>query len=138
MTLIVGGLLWLVYLAPSLRERHEARTIERNARRISATTQDLGIRSRTPMNEMSTRELVEHRRELERLARTKDRHVERAHREAVAFLVKAPAQHARAVRVNITLPEDVLAEVDKEAGRQGLSRSAFLARAARRAMNEAA
>jgi hypothetical protein len=25
---------------------------------------------------------------------------ERAHREAVAFLVKAPAQHARAVRVN--------------------------------------
>ena len=49
-----------------------------------------------------------------------------------------PAQHARAVRVNITLPEDVLAEVDKEAGRQGLSRSAFLARAARRAMNEAA
>ena len=63
---------------------------------------------------------------------------ERAHRDAVAFLVKAPAQHARAVRVNITLPEDVLAEVDKEAGRQGLSRSAFLARAARRAMNEAA
>jgi metal-responsive CopG/Arc/MetJ family transcriptional regulator len=56
----------------------------------------------------------------------------------VAFLVKAPAQHARAVRVNITLPEDVLAEVDKAAGRQGLSRSAFLARAARRAMNDAA
>jgi predicted RNase H-like HicB family nuclease len=63
---------------------------------------------------------------------------ERAHRDAVAFLVKAPAQYARAVRVNITLPEDVLADVDKAAGRQGLSRSAFLARAARRAMNDAA
>jgi glyoxylase-like metal-dependent hydrolase (beta-lactamase superfamily II) len=33
---------------------------------------------------------------------------ERAHRDAVAFLVKAPAQHSRSVRVNITLPEDVL------------------------------
>jgi len=42
------------------------------------------------------------------------------------------------VRVNITLPEDVLAAVDRAAGGQGLSRSAFLARAARRAMGEAA
>jgi predicted RNase H-like HicB family nuclease len=63
---------------------------------------------------------------------------ERANGEAVAFLVPAPARPSRAVRVNITLPEDMLAEVDRAAGRQGLSRSAFLARAARRAMGEAA
>lgn len=63
---------------------------------------------------------------------------ERENRDAVAFLVPAPARQARAVRVNITLPEDVLADVDRVAGRQGLSRSAFLARAARRAMSDAA
>jgi predicted RNase H-like HicB family nuclease len=63
---------------------------------------------------------------------------ERENREAVAFLVPAPARQARAVRVNITLPEDVLADVDRVAGRQGLSRSSFLARAARRAMSDAA
>lgn len=63
---------------------------------------------------------------------------ERENREAVAFLVPALARQARAVRVNITLPEDVLADVDRVAGRQGLSRSAFLARAARRAMSDAA
>lgn len=59
---------------------------------------------------------------------------DRAHRDAVAFLVAAPARHARAVRVTITLPEDVLAEVDAAAKAQGLTRSAYLARAARRAM----
>lgn len=63
---------------------------------------------------------------------------ERENREAVAFLVSAQARQTRAVRVNITLPEDVLADVDRLAGRQGLSRSAFLARAARRAMSDAA
>lgn len=63
---------------------------------------------------------------------------ERENREAVAFLVPAPARQARAVRVNITLPEDVLADVDRVAGRQGLSRSSFLARAARRAMSDTA
>jgi predicted RNase H-like HicB family nuclease len=63
---------------------------------------------------------------------------ERENRDAVAFLVPAPARQSRAVRVNITLPEDVLADVDRVAGHQGLSRSAFLARAARRAMSDAA
>ena len=63
---------------------------------------------------------------------------ERENRDAVAFLVPLPARQSRAVRVNITLPEDVLAEVDRAAGLQGLSRSAFLARAARRAMDNAA
>ncbi len=62
----------------------------------------------------------------------------RENRDAVAFLVPAPARQPRAVRVNITLPEDVLAEVDRAAGQQGVSRSAFLARAARRATSDAA
>jgi len=102
-TLIVGGLLWLIYLAPNLRDRHESRTIERNARRISATTQDLGVRSRTPMNEMSTRELVEHRRELERLARTRERHSEREHRQAAFAASPALAARHRTIRLLLTL-----------------------------------
>ena len=40
--------------------------------------------------------------------------------------------------MNITLPEDVLAEVDRAANAQGLTRSAFLARAARRVIADAA
>jgi hypothetical protein len=102
-TLIVGGLLWLVYLAPSLRDRHESRTIERNARRISATAQDLGIRSRTPMNEMSTRELVEHRRELERIARVTDRHEERAQLQAVLAASPTVAARRRTMKLWMTL-----------------------------------
>lgn len=64
--------------------------------------------------------------------------VDREHRDAVAFLVSAPARVMRAVRINITLPEDVLAEVDRAAEAQGLTRSAYIARAARRAMADAA
>ncbi len=40
----------------------------------------------------------------------------------------------RTVRVNITLPAGTLAEIDRAAKGRGLSRSSFLARAARREM----
>jgi metal-responsive CopG/Arc/MetJ family transcriptional regulator len=43
----------------------------------------------------------------------------------------------RAVRVNVTLPEDVLAEIDRYAEDHGLTRSGFLAHAAKRAMENA-
>ena len=45
-----------------------------------------------------------------------------------------PAKAARAVRVNITLAEDVLAEIDAYAEGHGFTRSAFLAKAAKKAM----
>lgn len=57
---------------------------------------------------------------------------ERANRDAVAILVDAPRAAAKSVRVNITLPADVLAEIDRFAESQGLTRSGFLARAARK------
>jgi predicted RNase H-like HicB family nuclease len=41
----------------------------------------------------------------------------------------------RTVRVNITLPAGTLAEIDRTAKGRGLSRSAFLAKAARREMS---
>lgn len=53
-----------------------------------------------------------------------------ANREAVAVLIDAPGQVERSVRVNVTLPESVLARIDSYASQAGYSRSGFLARAA--------
>lgn len=55
-------------------------------------------------------------------------------RDGVAILVAVKTEAARAVRVNITLPEDVLAEIDDYAEAHGLSRSGFLTHAAKAAM----
>ena len=52
-------------------------------------------------------------------------------RDAMAVLMVAPLMPAKVVRVNISLPEDVLGEIDRHAEQRGLTRSAFLARAAR-------
>jgi predicted RNase H-like HicB family nuclease len=50
-------------------------------------------------------------------------------RDGVAFLVKAAAP-ARTIRINITLREDHLADIDRAARAAGLTRSAYLAAAA--------
>jgi predicted RNase H-like HicB family nuclease len=53
-------------------------------------------------------------------------------REAVALLVSLPQTGDRVVRVNITLPERLLRRIDERA----TNRSAFLARAAEKALAE--
>jgi predicted RNase H-like HicB family nuclease len=55
-------------------------------------------------------------------------------RGSVAMLIPLRDQTARVVRVNITLPEDTLAEIDRYAEAHGFTRSGFLAQAAKRAM----
>lgn len=55
-------------------------------------------------------------------------------REAVVALIPAPTAKRKAVRVNVTFPEDALERVDRYAQDHGLSRSGFLLRAAERAM----
>ena len=55
-----------------------------------------------------------------------------ANRDAVAILVDAPQAPAKPVRVNITLPGDLLESIDRHAAEKGLMRSGFLARAAQR------
>ena len=52
------------------------------------------------------------------------------HREAVVLLVDAPARTAPSVRINITLPRDLIAAIDRISG----NRSRFLADAARMEM----
>lgn len=55
-------------------------------------------------------------------------------RRGVAILVAVNTAAPRSVRVNITLPEDILAEIDSYAKRRGLTRSGFLAQAAKYAI----
>jgi len=57
-------------------------------------------------------------------------------RDGVAILIPLRDQEARAMRVNITLPEDTLAEIDRYAEAHGFTRSGFLVRVAKRAMEE--
>jgi predicted RNase H-like HicB family nuclease len=61
---------------------------------------------------------------------------DRANMDAVAFLVPAPNRTPKTVRVNITLPEDALQEIDAYAEREGFTRSGFIVRAARKAILE--
>jgi predicted RNase H-like HicB family nuclease len=58
-------------------------------------------------------------------------------RDGVVTLISTNPPTRRAVRVNVTLPEDVLAEIDRYAENRGLTRSGFLAQAAKRAMEDA-
>ncbi|HEX2800717.1 MAG TPA: type II toxin-antitoxin system HicB family antitoxin [Phenylobacterium sp.] len=54
-------------------------------------------------------------------------------RDGVAILVDLP-QAPKIVRVNITLPDDALREIDAYAEAQGYTRSGFLLKAARQAL----
>lgn len=55
-------------------------------------------------------------------------------RGGVAVLIPAPAEQVKSVRINITLPADVLNAIDQHAEREGFTRSGFLAQAAKKAM----
>lgn len=58
-------------------------------------------------------------------------------RDGVAILVSVPVTSPRSVRVNVSLPEDILGEIDRYAEAHGMTRSGFLARAARKAIEPA-
>ncbi|HKU08301.1 MAG TPA: type II toxin-antitoxin system HicB family antitoxin [Bradyrhizobium sp.] len=55
-------------------------------------------------------------------------------REAVAVLIAVPAAEVKSVRINVTMPADVLDQIDRYAEQQGFTRSGFLAQAAKKAM----
>jgi len=57
---------------------------------------------------------------------------DRKNRDAIVLLVSGPRIRPRMARVNVTLPEALLARIDAVAD----NRSAFLARAAQKALNE--
>jgi hypothetical protein len=55
-------------------------------------------------------------------------------KDGVAALIEAPAAEIKSVRINITMPADVLDQIDKYAEREGFTRSGFLAQAAKKIM----
>ena len=59
-------------------------------------------------------------------------------KDGVAILVAVKTDAKKSVRVNVTIPEDVLAQIDEYAERQGMTRSGFLTQAAKRAMEKVA
>ena len=59
-----------------------------------------------------------------------------ANRDGVAVLIAAPEGPPKVVRVNITLADDVLIEIDRYAETHGFTRSGFLSTAARRMIAE--
>lgn len=55
--------------------------------------------------------------------------------DAVAFLVvSAPESKPKAVRINVTIPEDMLEKIDAAAKKRNMSRSSYLVQAAKTAM----
>src|SRR3954467_4610976 len=59
---------------------------------------------------------------------------DRENRDGVAVLIEAPAAPVKSVRINVTLPADLLSEIDRRSEAQGFTRSGFLAQAAKKAM----
>jgi predicted RNase H-like HicB family nuclease len=55
-------------------------------------------------------------------------------KDGVAVLIAVPAMEVKSVRINVTMPADVLDQIDKYAEREGFTRSGFLAQAAKKAM----
>ena len=58
----------------------------------------------------------------------------RENKDGVAVLIAAPNAEVKSVRINVTLPADVLEQIDQYAEREGFTRSGFLAQAAKKAM----
>lgn len=54
--------------------------------------------------------------------------------DGVAFLVNIPEIKPKAIRINISVPEVTLRQIDAVAKKRGLSRSSFLVQAAKQSM----
>jgi predicted RNase H-like HicB family nuclease len=58
------------------------------------------------------------------------------HRDGVAILIAVKTEAPKTVRVNVTLPAEVLERIDRFTESRSYTRSGFLARAAQRAIEE--
>jgi predicted RNase H-like HicB family nuclease len=58
----------------------------------------------------------------------------RENKDGVAVLIQAPDANVKSVRINITMPADVLEQIDQYAEREGFTRSGFLTQAAKKVM----
>lgn len=76
LTLIIAGILWLVYLAPALRRNREFEATQKNAIRINQALRAFAQTTETPdeiVTELSNREALIRQRERDRIERERER-----------------------------------------------------------------
>ena len=56
-------------------------------------------------------------------------------RDGVAILISVRTEQSKAIRVNVTMPEDVLTQLDEYARTHGFTRSRLLTKAVRKLLN---
>ena len=103
LTLVLAGVLWLLYLAPSMRRKREFESTEKNTIRIQQALRAAAQTTNTPdeiVAEISNREALIRQRERERAARRRETEVERSARsEFPRTMVSSP----RTVKLIITV-----------------------------------
>lgn len=57
---------------------------------------------------------------------------DKENKDGVAVLIPAPLQAPKTVRINVTLPSDVLDAIDRMAEAEGFTRSGFIAKVAKK------
>lgn len=75
LTLVLAGVLWLLYLAPSMRRQREFESTEKNTIRIQQALRAVAQTTNTPdeiVTEISNREAIVRQRERERIARRRE------------------------------------------------------------------
>lgn len=75
LTLVLAGVLWLLYLAPSMRRQREFESTEKNTIRIQQALRAVAQTTNTPdeiVTEISNREALVRQRERERIARRRE------------------------------------------------------------------
>jgi hypothetical protein len=86
LTLVLAGVLWLLYLAPSMRRKHEFESTEKNTIRIQQALRAVAETTNTPdeiVTEISNREALIRQRERERLARRRDAELKQSVRSEI-------------------------------------------------------
>ncbi|MFM2412244.1 MAG: hypothetical protein RLZZ587_577, partial [Actinomycetota bacterium] len=110
LTLIIAGVLWLVYLAPALRRNREFEATQKNAIRINQALRAFAQTTETPdeiVTELSNREALIRQRERDRIERER----ERALRAQVRAEVRAEDPYAASRQRSIKLGLSALALV---------------------------
>jgi ABC-type multidrug transport system fused ATPase/permease subunit len=103
LTLVLAGVLWLLYLAPSMRRKREFESTEKNTIRIQQALRAAAQTTNAPdeiVAEISHREALIRQRERERAARRRETEIERSARsEFPRTMVSSP----RTVKLIITV-----------------------------------
>ena len=103
LTLVLAGVLWLVYLAPSMRRKREFESTEKNTIRIQQALRAAAQTTNTPdeiVTEISNREALVRQRERERLEKYRDAELRLSVRWEAG---SAPVRATRTLKLLVTV-----------------------------------